>query len=53
MVYATAVTQDQTEQTKESIISPRELSVKELRFAAKIDRKFASTREPSGTISTS
>ena len=49
MVYTTAVTQDQTEQAKEPIISPRELSVEELRFSTKIDRKFASTRELSGT----
>ena len=43
MVYTTAVTQDQTEQAKEPIISSRELSVEELRFSTKIDRKFAST----------
>jgi hypothetical protein len=49
MVYTTAVTQDQTEQAKEPTISPRELSVEELRFSTKIDRKFASTRELSGT----
>lgn len=38
MVYTTAVTQDQTEQAKEPTISPRELSVEELRFSTKIDR---------------
>ena len=49
MVYTTAVTQDQNRASKAPIISPRELSVEELRFSTKIDRKFASTRELSGT----
>ena len=49
MVYTTGTSHNQTEQATESMFSPRELSVEELRFSTKIDRKFASTRELSGT----
>jgi hypothetical protein len=42
------VLHNQTEPSKESIVSSRELSAEELRFSTKIDRKFSSTRELTG-----
>jgi predicted ATP-dependent protease len=48
MVYTAGVSHNQTEQSKESIASSRELSAEELRFSTKIDRKFSSTRELTG-----
>ncbi|HEY7322033.1 MAG TPA: AAA family ATPase [Candidatus Binatia bacterium] len=48
MVYTTGASHNQTEQPKESIVSPRELSAEELRFSTKIVRKFSSTRELTG-----